>query len=147
MPREFDAVRYYGFGPYESYSDKHIASYIGLFDTTVGNMHEDYIKPQENGSRYGCGYMSLADGKNIAEVYGRFAFSASAYTQEELAARRHNFELIPCGDTVLCIDYKQAGIGSNSCGPVLAESERIESRFEWEVSFKISAKNKIENEI
>lgn len=26
----------------------------------------------------------------------------------------------PCGSTVLCLDYRQAGIGSNSCGPELA---------------------------
>ena len=29
----------------------------------------------------------------------------------------HNYELEESGHTVLCIDYKQDGIGTNSCGP------------------------------
>ena len=50
---------------------------------------------------------------------GSFSFSLSPYTQEELTDRRHNYELRPCGDTVLCLDAAMSGIGSNSCGPAL----------------------------
>lgn len=32
LPKKYDRVRYYGYGPYESYSDKHIASYIVFLD-------------------------------------------------------------------------------------------------------------------
>ena len=46
-----------------------------------------------------------------------FSFNASRYTQEELTKKAHNYELVPSGHTVLCIDYRQDGIGSNSCGP------------------------------
>ena len=31
----------------------------------------------------------------------------------------HNFELKPLKDTVVNIDFRHAGIGSNSCGPEL----------------------------
>ena len=41
-----------------------------------------------------------------------FSFQASVYTQEELTEKAHNYELKPCGSTVFCIDYRQAGIGS-----------------------------------
>lgn len=57
-----------------------------------------------------------------------FSFSASIYTQEELTLKRHNFELEPCGYTVLCLDYAQSGIGSNSCGPELSEQYRLDER-------------------
>ena len=43
------------------------------------------------------------------------------YTQEQLADTPHDDELEPCGSTVLCVDFAHAGIGSNSCGPELAE--------------------------
>ena len=43
------------------------------------------------------------------------------FTQEQLADTPHDDELEPCGSTVLCVDFAHAGIGSNSCGPELAE--------------------------
>jgi beta-galactosidase len=54
-----------------------------------------------------------------------FSFNASVYTQEELEHKKHNYELVPCGSTVLCLDHKMAGIGSKSCGPDLSEEYRI----------------------
>lgn len=138
LDKSYKNVKYYGYGPYESYSDKHLASYVGMFNSTVADMHEDYIKPQENGSHYGCRYMSINNGDNEISAYGdKFMFGVSEYTQEELMEKAHNFELCKSGMTVLCIDYRQAGIGSNSCGPELTEQEKLENEFSWtvEISF------------
>lgn len=55
-----------------------------------------------------------------------FSFNASCYTQEELTQKAHNYELVPSGHTILCLDYKQDGIGSNSCGPEPEEAYRFE---------------------
>lgn len=132
LPRQIDRVRYYGYGPYESYQDKHHASMLGYYESTVENLHEDYLRPQENGSHHGCMYLRL-DG--ALEVSGDdFSFNASEYTQEELTQKKHNFELEPCGSTALCLDYRQSGIGSNSCGPQLAKRYRLgESAFTFSV--------------
>ena len=46
-------------------------------------------------------------------------------SQEELAGKRHYFELEKCGSTVVCVDAMMAGVGSNSCGPALAEKYRL----------------------
>ena len=57
-------------------------------------------------------------GEKLSVAAGKcFSFYASPYTQEELTEKMHNYELVPSGHTVLCIDYRQDGIGSNSCGP------------------------------
>lgn len=40
-----------------------------------------------------------------------FSFNASVYTQEELAAKRHNYELEKSGYTVICVDGAMAGVG------------------------------------
>ncbi len=53
--------------------------------------------------------------------------NASLYTQEELESKRHNYELEKCGDTVLCIDHRMAGIGSKSCGPDLSKEYRVDA--------------------
>ena len=135
---DYKRVKYYGYGPNESYTDKHIASYVGLFETTVKELFEDYVRPQENGSHCGCKYLCLSDGERSIEAAGEdFSFNASEYTAEELTEKRHNFELKKSGYTVLCLDYKQAGIGSNSCGPVLPERDMIEKKFNWEISIKL----------
>lgn len=121
-------VSYYGIGPYESYIDKQRAGWHGLFNAKVTDLHEDYIRPQENGSHTDCDYVSVAgDGKRITAVSEiPFSFNASKYTQEELAEKRHNYELKESGFTVLCLDYKQNGIGSNSCGPELLDKYRFD---------------------
>ena len=120
MPKEMDQAEYYGYGPYESYIDKKQASYMSRFATTAKENHEDYIKPQENGSHYGCLEALVADewGNGIEAVSEKgFNFNISCYTQEELASKMHNFELEEADCTVVCLDYAMSGIGSNSCGP------------------------------
>ena len=121
---------YYGIGPLESYSDKHRASWHGLFAAPVRDLHEDYIRPQENGSRCGCDYVTIYDNTHTLTAYSHvpFSFNASDYTQEELTVRAHNYELGPCGSTVLCLDARQDGIGSNSCGPRLLPQYRFDDQ-------------------
>ncbi len=127
LENSFDGVSYYGYGPHESYIDKHNLDYIGQFSARIQDMHEDYIRPQENGSHYGCRYAEITDGHNSLRFSADklFSFNASEYTQEELAAKRHNYELQKCGYSVICIDSEMAGVGSNACGPQLDEKYRV----------------------
>ncbi len=127
LPKVFDCVEYFGYGPYESYADKHQASYMGNFSGKINDMYEDYIRPQENSSHWGCKHMTVMDGDVSMRFTAPedFSFNASEYTQEEFASKRHNFELEKCESNVICVDYKMAGVGSNSCGPALAEKYRI----------------------
>ena len=134
VPESFGSSEYFGYGPYESYIDKHRASYLSRFTADVDRLHEDYIKPQENGSHYGCSSLALTDSqRNSICVSGdAFSFNASRYTQEELSNKPHNFELEKAGCTVLCLDYKMSGVGSNSCGPHLLPQYRLEeAAFKW----------------
>ncbi len=127
LPRSFDGLEYTGYGPFESYRDKHRASSYGVYASTVAAQHEDYLRPQENSSHWGCTALSLSSaGLRLRVGTGRpFCFNASVYTQEELAGKKHSFELVPCGDTVLCLDGDMSGLGSGSCGPRLREKEQL----------------------
>lgn len=138
LPRQLDAVTYYGMGPAESYSDKHQAASHGLYTANIRELHEDYIRPQENGSHYDCDYMIIKGEYSGLAAAGEtpFSFNASIYSQEELAFKRHNYELVPCEHTVLCLDYKQNGIGSNSCGPKLNNGYRFKEE-DFEFSFTL----------
>jgi len=116
LNNDAEKVQYFGYGPFESYQDKHRSSFRNLYETTVSAMHEDYLKPQENGSHYDCCYLNVG---GLTVAGNSFCFNASHYTQEELTQKMHNFELEKSGYTVVCLDACQNGIGSNSCGPQL----------------------------
>ena len=123
-------VRYFGYGPFESYADKHRASVKHMYESTVAEQHEDYIRPQENGSHWNCDFVSITGPLGGFEVYGdEFSFNVSPYTQEELEQKAHSCELKPAQGTMFCLDYSQNGIGSNSCGPALNAHYAMPSRF------------------
>lgn len=130
LKKELDEITYYGMGPFESYRDKHRASLHGLYRENVMDLHEDYIRPQENGSRVDCDYVKTAGGGFglAAASFNPFSFNASVYTQEELEKKAHNYQLEPSDSTVLCLDYAQSGIGSNSCGPELMEKYQLNEK-------------------
>ncbi|MFA9466588.1 MAG: glycoside hydrolase family 2 TIM barrel-domain containing protein [Velocimicrobium sp.] len=138
LPKEYENVQYLGYGPNESYIDKHRSSWFAKFNTKVDDMYEDYIKPQENSSHYGCEEATLSStfGNTLrVSAASPFSFQASRFTQEELAQKAHNYELVKSDSTVLCIDYKMSGVGSNSCGPELAEKYQL---CEEKISFKVT---------
>lgn len=56
---EFSKVRYYGYGPNESYIDKRQSSYKGIFEDNVQDMFVDYIMPQENSSHDECSWIEI----------------------------------------------------------------------------------------
>ena len=128
LDKKLSAVRYFGMGPQESYCDKHQAASHGLYQANVDDLHEDYIRPQENGSHYDCEYVELNNSRYgiVVSAENAFSFNASYYTQEELEEKTHNYELIESDSVVFCVDYALNGIGSNSCGPVVLEQYRFD---------------------
>ena len=122
LPKAFRKVEYLGYGPGESYVDCRRNTYRARFADQVGNMADLYLKPQECGNRWGCDWaeISCACGMKLrVQSDMTFSFSVLPVTQEEMTHTKHADEVKECGSTVLCIDYKQNGIGSNSCGPKL----------------------------
>lgn len=142
LPKELSQVAYFGFGPFESYIDKHQASWVDRFVTTVDDLHVDYFHPQENGSHHACRYLRMTDADGLQpglEAYCKdetFAFHASRYTEEELTAKRHNYALEKAPDIELCLDARQSGIGSGSCGPQLLPQYRLEGSLHFSICLR-----------
>ena len=128
LDKKLSAARYFGMGPQESYCDKHQAASHGLYQANVDDLHEDYIRPQENGSHYDCEYVELNNSRYgiVVSAGNAFSFNASYYTQEELEKKTHNYELTESDSVVFCVDYALNGIGSNSCGPVVLDQYRFD---------------------
>ena len=131
-PAGFEQLSYYGRGPVESYVDKRLASYDGMFSCSVSDHFEHYVRPQENMAHTDTLWMSLNDGQGTTLLAlsddARFSFNCSHFTPHDLSSTAHDFELKPREQTVVNLDLAQAGIGSHSCGPALDEKYRLSAK-------------------
>ena len=138
LPENFEDISYFGYGPYESYEDKRLASRLSLFKTTATKNFEPYVKPQENSAHYGCKWATVTSvaGHGMLFYADKFSLSASHFSPEQLTVIKHNYELVPERETTVIIDYRNAGIGSHSCGPELLPEYRIsEKKIDFEFDF------------
>lgn len=138
MPAGMEQVKYYGYGPHESYVDKRHSVRKGLYAMPVDAMFEPYIMPQENGSRYGTRWASVTNlqgmGMMLTSDEG-FSFNASHYTPEDLTEATHHHKLVRRAETIVHLDYKMGGVGSNSCGPELLPKYRFDEK---QIAFRCS---------
>lgn len=121
LNKKFDKVRYYGYGPNESYVDRRVSCIKDVYDAKVKDSMEHYVRPQETGSHYGVEFMEITDGATVLRAEDEFSFSALPYSAYTLEYTAHDWELPKSDGTYLSLDYYMSGIGSNSCGPRLPE--------------------------
>ncbi|MEC0227805.1 glycoside hydrolase family 2 TIM barrel-domain containing protein [Paenibacillus alba] len=138
MPKGMEEVEYLGFGPHESYIDKRQSVKRGKYLLTVDEMFENYIMPQENGSRYGTEWAIVSNEQGMGlklSAQEAFSFNAAHYTPEDLTETDHNYKLVRRKETIVHLDYRMSGVGSASCGPELLEPYRLdEKEFKFELS-------------
>ncbi|RNB87179.1 beta-galactosidase subunit alpha [Brevibacillus fluminis] len=120
LAKELDQVAWYGRGSGESYADSKEASRFGVYARSVDELFTNYVYPQENGNRSDVKWLSIADARGIGLLAAgapSLAFSAHRYTADDLQQARHTTDLVPRDFITLNLDYRQNGLGSNSCGP------------------------------
>ncbi len=130
MPKGNETVEYFGYGPHESYIDKHCSTLKSRYLTTVDQLFENYLKPQENGSHWQTEWLTVRTQLETGLLFvgmDNFTFNAAHFTPEDLTLAAHAHELSPREETIVHMDYMMAGTGSGSCGPALAEKYRIPS--------------------
>ncbi len=132
-------VRYYGRGDKENLPDiKHHAP-LGIYESTVLDLCEDYIKPQENGTHTDTRFVQLRDsaGCGVEIVCDRqpFTFSARPYKNSTLCKARHLEDLHDDKLVCLNIDGFMRGTGSNSCGPDVLPKYDLKIRDSLSFSF------------
>ena len=129
VDKAYGNFSYVGFGPTESYVDKHIASEYGYYVSSAEENYDyEYIRPQESGSHYACKYLAV---RNLFKVTAEHPFSCSVnpFTTEQLRETLHSFELEENDFVNVCIDLAMRGVGSHSCGPDLPDEYEIPKEF------------------
>ena len=129
VDKAYGNFSYVGFGPCESYADKHVACEYGYYVSSAEeNYDHNYIRPQESGSHYACKYLAV---KDLFKVTAEQPFSCSVnpFTTAQLRDTLHSFELEENDFVNVCIDLAMRGVGSHSCGPDLPAEYEIPKTF------------------
>ncbi|WMJ90681.1 hypothetical protein [Anaerocolumna sp. MB42-C2] len=118
---DFNHFTWFGRGPYENYCDRKSASKVGLWHAALPELQHNYMRPQENGNRTDVRFLQITtpygNGFKVQDLTGQhMGFSAQPYSQEDLDAAEHIFEL-PVRDSItLHIDSLQCGVGGDVPG-------------------------------
>ena len=121
---ENEGFSYFGRGPLENYCDMHAHTTTGLFESTARAEYVPYIKPQEHGNHTACKFLEQKNGLYF-EADDVFEINVSQYTAQALTNATHWDDLKSNHAVNIRIDYKDSGVGSNSCGPELLEKYRL----------------------
>ena len=124
MPLKFDRVMWFGRGAHENYPDMKMSAPVAQYSALVSELHEPYVRPQENGARQDTRVLAVTDilGNGLMFVSEKayddgFSFTCHDYSDQALDEAKHTNELEQGEETVVSIDYRQCGVGSNICGP------------------------------
>jgi len=128
LPAGFEQFTWYGRGPHENYIDRNAGAPVGLYHSTVDEQYVPYIMPQENGNKTGVRWLTVTNDAGLgllAVGYPTMEASVSHFSADDLFKCYHTNELTRLGETILNLDYRQAGLGGASCGPGTLEKYMV----------------------
>ncbi len=123
LPKSYDNFEWYGRGPWENYSDRYTAAFMGVWSGKVGEQYFPYIRPQESGNKTGVRWAELTDdsGKGL-KVWGTeplnvtaLDFAAETIDPGVTKGQRHNSDVVRDRHNVyLNVDLGQRGLGGDN---------------------------------
>jgi beta-galactosidase len=137
----FEKLSWFGRGPFENYSDRKRAAMVDLYESTVTDQYVPYIMPQEHGNHTDVRWLSLSSErvKLLVKAEGPMEFSVSHYTAQDLDSAYHTYDLHPRAEVILNLDYRQRGLGTESCGPGPLEHYKIKpGRYAWSYTLHLA---------
>lgn len=145
LPLNFEALTWYGKGPWENYADRARSARVGLYHSSVGEQYVPYVMPQEHAHHTQTRWLTLsreADGLSLlvrathVDPASRFGFAARHDSDEALSAAFHDIELPEPQATWLYLDHAHRGLGTASCGPdTLPEYLVRVGTYRWSLAF------------
>lgn len=112
-------VEWYGRGPQANYPDRKSGYRLGIWNTTVEDMYEPYLIPQDYGLRTDNRWVRMTDaeGRGVEfSVDEPFNFNAYNYTTENLTKAAYTYQLHKTDDITFNLDYATSGVGCTARG-------------------------------
>lgn len=116
MPKEYNQLKWYGKGPYESYWDRQLGAKIGNYQTKVEDQLVPYLKPQECGNHTAVRSAQIVNQEGIGLALNglpTIELSVLPYTPFQLEAADHGYKLPKSCYTVVRINLAQTGVGGD----------------------------------
>ena len=127
LPLDYNFLTYFGKGT-ENYPDRNASGKIGLYQMSASdalNLMEQHVVPQDNGNHAETRWLVMSSLERRNRLYVTmsepFNFSIYNYDDDNLTAARRINQLEPKDFLTVNIDYKQAPIGTATCGPGVDE--------------------------
>ena len=135
MPSDMEQLSWFGRGPWDSYRDRKEACLPGIYKSTVTDQYEEYILPQEHGTKQDVRWMSLTDSEGRGLLFvapDLMAASAVHFRPEDNYTNRdnrskHTYQWKSCANSVVSLDASTQGLGNASCGPEVLDKYELKS--------------------
>ena len=124
----------------ETYQDRQACGFVGHYEAPTDDLFHHYVHPQAAGNRMETRYVSLLDNNHqrmlsaaildkwwLPDSRKNFQFSIYPYSDENIGQAKHTNELERTGYYTLNIDYDQAGLGTATCGPDIADRNLVKT--------------------
>ena len=124
MPMDYRYLTYFGKDT-ENYPDRNASGKMGLYKVNALDLFEHHVVPQDNGNNSDTRWLALTSDKSMVGLFVKmkdpFNFSVYNYDDDNLTAARRINQLEHKDFLTVNIDYKQAPIGTATCGPGVDE--------------------------
>jgi hypothetical protein len=122
-----EKMRYFGRGPWENYIDRNSGAFLGVWESTVTEQFEPYVRPQDNGYKTDVRWVEFLDSEKRGvkfEADVPLFMQALHVEEQDLNEARHinaepkKYKRLEFQDDIfLKLDIRQCGLGGASCGP------------------------------
>jgi beta-galactosidase len=131
-------VKWFGRGPQENYPDRKSGYRVGEYESTVEEMYEPYLIPQDYGLRTDTRRVRISgkDGSGLEFMGNKlFNFSAQPYSTDNLTKALYTYQLHPYNGVTFNFDYATSGVGCTAAG-VFPEYQVMPQRYDFVVTIK-----------
>jgi beta-galactosidase len=133
MPAQMEQLAWFGRGPWDSYRDRKEACLPAIYRSTVSDQREDYILPQEHGTKQEVRWLSLSNSEGQGLLFvapDQMAASAVHFRPEDNYTDRnnrtkHTHQFRTCTTAVVSLNAATRGLGNASCGPDVMENYEL----------------------
>ena len=119
IPFDYDKVKYFGKDT-ENYPDRNASGRVGVYSKSANDFFEMHEEPQESGNRTEVRWFAVTNvfGDGLF-VSGKehLNFSIYCYSDADLTKAERINQILPAPFWTVNIDYKQAPLGTATCGP------------------------------
>jgi len=138
LNKDLSAVSWYGRGPIENYPDRKTGAKTGVYKSTVKEIEESYLMPQDYGLRTDNRWVRLEskDGYGL-EFKGEnwFDFSAQSHDTDQLTRAKYPFQLKPSNEITFNFNYATSGVGCTSIS-VLNQYRVVPQNFNYNFTIR-----------